>query len=110
MGRINRLLRPIAALGLVSCGCKDVALNRVTPSDQTIHVGQAIVLSYATGGGCRDGGGLTDVSLHDAPTVWHTHDTLVITLDTISGRVLGRMVGDAQVFSGGGSSAAIHVR
>src|SRR6476620_11625952 len=110
MTRMKHLCGLAAVAGVVGCGCSDVALNRITPEEQTIHVGQSTTLTYATGGGCRSGNGFTDVSLHDSPTVWHTRDTLVIALDTLSGRVIGLTAGDAQVFSGGGSSAIVHVR
>jgi len=100
----------VVVLAASGCGCKDFALSRVTPEEQTIGVGESLTLVYSTGGGCEAGNGVTDVSLHASPTVWHTRDTLVVTVDALTGRVIGRAVGDAQVVSGGGSSATIHVR
>ena len=110
MTMMKHVLGLSAVVGVVGCGCADVALNRVTPAEQTIGVGQSMTLTYATGGACRSGNGFTEVSLHEGPTVWHTKDTLVIALDTLTGRVTGRTPGDAQVVSGGGSSATVHVQ
>lgn len=102
----------VAVLELAACsgGCADVALNRVEPSEQTLLVGQSITLTYETGSACRSGDRITDTDLHQSPTVWHTADTLVVALDTLTGRVTGRAPGDATIISGGGSSALIHVQ
>ena len=96
-------------LSVVGCGCKGVALNSVAPTEVTLAVGQSAALTYSTGGGCRSGDGFASVDLHEAPTIWHSSDTLVATVDTLTGRVTGRSPGNAFVYSGGGSSAAIHV-
>jgi len=103
------ILVSACTISLVGCGCKDVALNSVSPKELTLVVGQSATLAYSTGGGCRAGNGFTDVDLHEAPTIWHSSDTLVATVDTLTGRVTGRSPGDAAVFAGGGSSATIHV-
>ena len=107
------MVRHLVALACMAsiwgCGCADVAFNRVDPAEPTIAVGQSVTLVYSTGGGCRSADGLTDVDLHEAPTIWHTTDTLVVALDTLSGRVTGRSTGTAFVYSGGGSSATVHV-
>ena len=97
------------ALSIIGCGCKDVALNSVAPTELTLAVGQSAMLTYSTGGACRSGDGFTDVDLHEAPTIWRSSDTLVVMVDTLTGRVTGRSPGSASVYSGGGSSAAIHV-
>jgi len=96
-------------IGVIGCGCRDVALNRVSPAELMLTIGQSATLAYSTGGGCRSGDGFTSVDLHAAPTIWHSSDTLVVTVDTLTGRVTGRSPGEASVYSGGGSSAAIHV-
>jgi len=72
-------------------------------------VGRSATLVYSPGRRCRSGAGFTDVDLHEAPTIWHSSDTLVVTVDTLTGRVTGRSPGDVSVYSGGGSSAAVHV-
>lgn len=97
--------------GLVAgCACADVALNQVIPPTQTLRVGESVTLQYETGGGCQSGNRTTDIDLHSAATVWHTSDTLVVAVDSISGRVTGRALGDAWVVSGGGSGSRIHVQ
>jgi hypothetical protein len=95
---------------IAGCGCKGVGLNRVSPADQTIRVGESVTVEYKTGGGCVNGNHLTDVELDAVATVWHTVDSLVVGLDTLTGRVTARAPGEAWVVSGGGSGARIHVR
>jgi hypothetical protein len=100
-------------LGLVlvaGCGCMDVALNRVTPEEASIRVGESIMLVYESGGGCHSGNAIVDVHYDVTPTIWRTVDTLIVTLDTLSGRVTGRNPGDARIVSGGGSGSVVHVR
>jgi hypothetical protein len=92
------------------CGCDGVGLGRVTPTEQTIAVGESVTLAFEAGGGCVVGSGLTNVEFRASPTVWRTADTAVIALDTLTGRVTGRHSGDAQVFPRGIGSAVIHVR
>jgi hypothetical protein len=108
------MLKPVFSLACVAavtgCGCAGVGLSRVDPAEPTIAVGQSVTLVYSTGGGCRSGDGLTDVNLHATATVWHTTDTLIVALDTLTGRVTGRSPGAAFVYSGEGSSATVHVR
>lgn len=100
----------LLAAALTGCGCAGVAFTRVSPAEQTIHVGESVTLQHETGGGCRSGDHLTDVETRTTPTVWHTSDTLVVRLDTLSGRVTGRTVGDAVVLAEDFSRADIHVR
>jgi hypothetical protein len=52
----------------------------------------------------------TNVDLHSVATVWHSADTLTVTVDSLTGRVTGRAPGDAWVISGGGSGSRIHVQ
>ena len=63
------ILVSACTISLVGCGCKDVALNSVSPKELTLVVGQSATLVYSTGGGCRSGNGFTDVDLHEAPTI-----------------------------------------
>ena len=100
----------VCVVGSVGCGCADVALNRVAPAELTLAVGQSATLVYSTGGGCRSGNRTTDIELHEAPTVWHSRDTLVVTVDSLTGRVTGRSAGTAQVYAGGGNAATVHVQ
>jgi|SRR5215831_3725933 len=96
--------------GIVGCGCADVGLSRVSPAELTLAVGQSATLVYSTGGGCRSGNRTTDIVLHEAPTVWHSRDTVVVAVDSLTGCVIGRSAGTAQVYSGGGSAATVHVQ
>src|SRR5215831_6928507 len=89
-------------VSIVGCGCAGVALSRVSPAEVTLAVGQSATLVYSTGGGCRSGNRTTDIDLHEAPTVWHSADSLVVAADSLTGRVTGRSPGTAQVYSGGG--------
>ena len=100
----------VLAAMLTGCGCAGVALTRVSPAEQTIHVGESVTLQHETGGGCRSGNHLTDVEVRTTPTVWHTDDTLVVRLDTLTGRVTGLAVGDALILAADFSRATIHVR
>lgn len=68
-------------LSVIGCGCRDVALNSVAPTELTLAVGESATLTYSTGGGCRSGDGFASVDLHEAPTIWHSSDTLVATVD-----------------------------
>src|SRR5690242_9395470 len=109
VGMRRMTLLSACTIGVGGCGCKGVALNSVSPPEVTLAVGQSATLSYSTGGACRSGNKFTDVDLHEAPTIWRSSDTLVVTVDSLTGRVTGLRPGDATVYSGGGSSAAIHV-
>jgi hypothetical protein len=99
----------VIVVGLTGCGCADVGMEQVSPMEQTLKVSQSTTLQYQTGGACRTGDHFTDISLHTASTVWHTSDTLIVVLDTLTGRVTGRAPGDAHVIAGG-TVATIHVR
>jgi hypothetical protein len=107
--RVPSLLASLLTLSLASCGCADVGLAQVTPNDRTLRVGESVTLVYETGGACMVKNQATDVELHTATTIWCSADTLIVVLDTMTGRVTGRSPGEAWVVSGGGSGARIHV-
>jgi hypothetical protein len=108
---IHSLIGSVVCVALFTgCGCADVALNQVTPNQQTLRVGESVTLTYETGGACMVNNRATDVDLHSVPTVWHTADTLVVAVDSLTGRVTGRAPGAAWVVSGGGSGARIQVQ
>ena len=95
---------PLFLFGLVgalaSCdkNCAGVGLSRVLPGDTTIAVGQSFVIIYQDGGTC--GGRITDANYHTVPTTgWYTPDTLIVRVDSVTGRVTGRAVGTAHILN-----------
>jgi hypothetical protein len=81
------------------------------PTDASIRVGESVTLLYETGGGCVTGNGVSNVEMHSASTTWHTTDTLVVRLDSLTGIVMGRSPGVAQVRGGPGLDiVTIHVQ
>jgi hypothetical protein len=100
----------LSLLVLTGCGCAGVGLDRVRPTDAIIAVGQTITLEYQTGGYCH-GSSPTESDYVTVPTHWTTKDTLIVALDTLTGRVSGRAIGDANVtMATRGYLVAIHVR
>jgi hypothetical protein len=102
------MLLGIVEVSLAATGCGDCAgigLSRVTPTSATLRVGESITLLYETGGGCATKNGVTNIHLQPAPTVWRTSDTLIVRLDTLTGRVTGRSPGLAQVRGGSAPEA-----
>ena len=87
-------------------------LQRVTPTNATIAVGQTVTLKYQSGGYCA---GETPTEADYGPVVstsWKTADTSVVFLDSLAGVVTGRAAGDAQIvaFVNPTAIAVIHVR
>lgn len=91
--------------------CAGIGLARNSPADTTIAVGQAFVARFYEGGTCV-GQEATTTHLDLVPiNTWYTLDTLVIRVDSASGRVTGRTVGDARLTSlQHGFLIPVHVR
>lgn len=88
----------LGALAASACGdkitCAGVGLVRVSPLDTTIAVGAVFLARYQEGGTCSDA---NHAQFRDVPVIWRTLDTTIVRLDSISGRVTGRAVGDASI-------------
>src|SRR6185295_707616 len=94
--KILTLLSLLVITSAIACGdkitCAGVALARVSPRDTSIAVGASFVARYQQGGTCSDE---SHGTFDDVHVVWRTVDTAVVRLDSLTGRVTGRAVGDA---------------
>ena len=94
-----------------ACGdCAGVGLSRLGETEQTIAVGQSFVATYEEGGSC----GSIFVPVPDR-TRWKSAETDVVEVDSLTGRVTGKRVGDALVVptigvTTGAISILVHVR
>ena len=109
IGRCALIVVPLAS---IACGETTVCVvtpapPRVIPGDTTVHSGQSFTLVLQATIPCARGNPVTIV-----PSRWTTPDTGVISLDTLTGLVTARAIGDAHVFSEQtlGPPAAVHVR
>jgi hypothetical protein len=93
-----------------ACGCAGVGLSRLRPTEPTIHVGESFVATYEEGGSC-------DNVFTPVPNrvTWTSAETTVVVVESLTGRVTGKRLGDALVvplFEGnaGPLSIYVHVR
>ena len=99
---------PVAVSG---CGdCAGVGLSRLHDTERTIAVGESFVAIYEEGGSCSNA--FAPVS---GIARWSTAETTIIDVDSITGRVTGKRVGDALVSPGGAVTTGpwtilVHVR
>jgi hypothetical protein len=93
-----RLLPFLALPTLVSsCGdCAGVGTSRLAESEHSLRVGDSFLAGYEEGGLCI--GSSSPGNFRPASTQWYTADTAIVELDTLSGLVVGKRVGDARVF------------
>jgi hypothetical protein len=96
------ILPGLIALGAAACGdcftlivrvnssVATIGVGGVNPSVATIRVGQRVTLRHEHGFSCGS-------PLAPGATSWHTADTLIVYLDTLSGDVTGRSPGTAHV-------------
>jgi hypothetical protein len=96
---IKVLIVVIVAIGSFSCGlfgsdCAGIALDRLTPMDTTIHVGESFVVRYEEGSTC---GPVRESDYHTVPLTWTTADSLIVRLVPAAARVTGLSVGDARL-------------
>jgi|KBSSwiStaDraftv2_1062776.scaffolds.fasta_scaffold227577_2 hypothetical protein len=99
------------ALTASSCGdCAGVPLSRLGETERTIAVGESFVATYEEGGSCNE---------HFAPVPdrarWTSAETPVVAVDSVTGRITGKQVGDALVVPNvwvttGSWSVLVHVR
>ena len=105
------LLALLASVGAQACGdCAGVGLSRLSPTEQTIQVGQSFVATYEEGGSCHQ----TFAPIANRVT-WSSAETRVVTVDNLTGQVTGNQVGDALVVPSSGvttgpQSILVHVR
>src|SRR5262249_37240761 len=95
-----------------SCGdCAGVGLSRLRETERTIAVGASFTAIYEEGGSCSN----TFAPAPPGIVRWTTSETSIIDVDSLSGRVTGKRVGDALVGIGGPVttgpwSILVHVR
>jgi hypothetical protein len=96
---------------VAGCGsdCGGTSQSKLGITETTIAINQSFTASYQETGSC---GG----TFADAPekTKWRTADTAFVTLDSVTGRVIGRRVGDARItptatVTTGPTSILVHV-
>ena len=108
----GRVVIALAMLSLGACRehpCSGSALVRVSPETVTIAVGQSTTVQYQEGSSCLP----TAEQFHAVAAHWSTKDTAVVSADSLSGRVVGRTVGDASVAAAtlvGPLPVLVHVR
>ena len=92
-----KLLLLCAVLLIVtSCGCAGVGIFEVRPgTERTLSVGQTFTAEYWEGGECRGG---RDRHLDRQEMRWWTPDSTVLSVDSLSGLVRARAVGDGRVW------------
>lgn len=76
-----------------SCGdCAGVAFFRLSETERTIAVGQSFSVIVEEGGSC------TNISRPSGGQVrWSSSDTSIVRVDSASGLVTGKRIGDATV-------------
>jgi hypothetical protein len=84
------IVSSLVALSATACGDCFTLIVRINPPATTIRVGQSFNLRHEDSVGCGS-------PLSPGVTSWHTVDTLVVRLDTLSGMVMGRSPGTAHV-------------
>ncbi|HEY5085741.1 MAG TPA: hypothetical protein VII66_00145 [Gemmatimonadaceae bacterium] len=123
--KLNTITYAIATTLLVTaCGrdsaCADVGLARLSVTDTTIVVGQSFVVGIENGGGCvnipnSDSFGPPSPPSPNITGYWSTLDTAIVSVDSVSGQVIGKRIGDAIVkptvgVTTGSHTLAVHVR
>jgi hypothetical protein len=108
---LNAVAAVALLLSMPGCGdCAGVELSRLGVTERTIAVGQSFVATYEEGGSCNG-------SFEPVPgrVQWSTAETTVVDVDSLTGRVTGKRVGDALVVPNigvttGPLSLLVHVR
>ena len=111
MNLLNALSGLALLVSVSGCGdCAGVKLSRLGVTERTIAVGQSFVATYEEGGSCSG-------SFEPVPdrVQWSTRETTVVGVDSLTGRVTGKGVGDALVVPNvgvttGPLSVLVHVR
>jgi len=79
---------------LCGCECGEGTLTRLGETERTIAVGQSFIATYETGGSYCNAGSFAPAA---DVTHWVTRDTATIALDSLTGQITGRRIGDAHV-------------
>jgi hypothetical protein len=101
----------VFAMLFSACGdCAGVGLSRLGETERTIAVGQSFVATYEEGGSCRNEFEPVPDRAH-----WTTAEVSIVDVDSLTGRVTGKRVGDALVVptvgvTTGPWSVLVHVR
>jgi Bacterial Ig-like domain (group 2) len=111
LSSLRLLVASLLGLSSQACGdCAGVGLSRLTPTEQTIHVGEAFVATYEEGGSCSN-------AFAPVPNrvTWASAETTIVVVDSLTGRVTGKRLGDALVVPSSGvttgpQSILVHVR
>lgn len=97
-------------LSASSCGgCASVGLTRLSDTERTIAVGQSFVVTYEEGDSCTN----IFAPSNNGLVRWSSSDTSIVRVDSATGRVTGKRIGDATVVpntSTGPLSLLVHVR
>ena len=96
---MQRGLRLFLALSMFvsSCGdCAGLGTSRLAESEHSLRVGESFLAVYEVGGLCI--GISSPENFTPTSTQWFTADTAIVQLDTLSGLVVGKRIGDARVF------------
>jgi hypothetical protein len=90
----------LVATAIAACSenhaCAGLPAARVLPHDSTIAVGQALTVRLESGGYCA-GQSPTAATYQPVAAHWTTLDTVIVSLDSLTGVVTGRRSGDAHV-------------
>ena len=93
------LLSACKGVDRINSDCAGIGLSRIVPSDTTIGVGESFVARFYEGGYCA---GQEATTAHLDPVAidtWYTPDTLILRVDSETGQVTGRAIGDAELTS-----------
>jgi hypothetical protein len=111
MSFVSRMVVILGAVGTQACGdCAGVGLSRLSPTEQTIHVGESFVALYEEGGSCHE----TFAPVPNRVS-WSSAETRIVSVDSLTGKVTGKQIGDALVVPSAGvttgpQSILVHVR
>lgn len=91
-----------------SCGdCAGLLVTRLGETERTIAVGQSFIATVEEGGTCN-----TTFTPAPGRARWSSSDTTIVVVDSTTGRVTGKRIGDANVVPHYGVSLnlLVHVR
>ena len=75
------------------CGhCVGVGVTRLSDTERTIVVGQSFVVTYEVGGSCTN-----TFAPSGGQVRWRSTDSTIVQVDSVTGRVTGKCIGDATV-------------